>query len=123
VELNVVVNYLFTLFCLAGAVGFIYLSWRAFSDRYRDRFQQDKEVNLFCLSSIGLIFVAAFVLISIWLLLTTEPTEVMCRSGACSFGPYSWSLVTLSFSLALFFAVFFYVAIMRIISTSSPRTK
>jgi len=119
VELNVAVNYLLTLFCLAGAVGFIYL----FSDRYRDRFQQDKEVDLFCLSSIGLIFVAAFVLISIWLLLTTEPTEVMCRSGACSFGPYSWSLVTLSFSLALFFAVFFYVAIMRIISTSSPRTK
>lgn len=115
VELNITVNYLITFICLAGAIFFIYLSWKTFTDKTKDNFHQDKEVNLFYLSSVGLFFVTAFILISIWLLATSEPTEVMCRYGTCSFGPYSWSLTVLSFSLALLFAVYFYVAIRRII--------
>lgn len=114
-ELNITVNYLITLTCLAGAIFFIYLSWKTLTDKTKDNFHQDKEVNLFYLSSVGSFFVIAFILISVWLLATSEPNEVMCRYGNCSFGPYSWSLTVLSFSLALFFAVFFYTAIRRIV--------
>ena len=115
VELNILINYLITFFCLGAAIFFIYLSWTTFTNRAKDDFHQDKEVNLLYLILVGLFFVTTFVLISIWLLVTSGPTEVMCRFGSCSFGPYSWSLVALSFSLALLFAIYFYVAIMRII--------